>query len=121
MAAKLLLATDGANLTFGVVVVSSVVMQDAKCDTDADKAVARGEEGDKIGISIYGGQESEITGKYLRKESNDIGAIGDTLADIATTFGLTGDVVVTGIGQESGHDTFESGSFKAVNLEGASL
>lgn len=120
MAANLLLVEE--DLEFGVPVVADCVLQEIEARRDADRALARGEQGAKIGVSIYGGELSELTGRYLYLGTAFGGGIGEDIAsDVGTSMNLTGPVVVEGYGLKRTNEGFAEGDFKAVNLDGATL
>ncbi len=119
MAATLLLVN--ADLEFGVPVLSGCVLQNIGRTRTANTAKATGEQGDVIGISVYGGQDAEVDGDYLWLGS-DFADVGDNIAsDVGTALGVTGPVVVTGNGCKRAHEGFATGDLKAVTLDGASI
>ena len=119
MAATLLLVN--ADLEFGVPVLSGCVLQNINRDRNANTAKATGEQGDVIGIAVYGGQDAEISFDFLWLGS-DFASIGTNIvSSVGTALGVTGPVVVTGNGVKRTHEGFATGDGKAVTLDGASL
>ena len=120
MAATLLLVEP--NLEFGVPTLANVVLQDIKANRNANTAKATDEDGDVIGIAIYGGQDAECDGTYLYLGTAFGGGIGENIASsVGTSLNLTGPVCVTGYGISRTHEGFVTGDFKAISLDGASV
>src|SRR5579862_4895498 len=118
MSATLLLVE--ADLVFGVPTIDDIVLQNLDMTRDAKTAIATGEEGDEIGVSIYGGKVAEVKGDYLFIGS-DINAIGDTMsADIGTALGIDDDIVCYGFGRKLAHEGFQTGDFRGISLTGGS-
>lgn len=107
-----------SSLTFGTPTEASVVMQSVEESRTTNTAEAADEDGDVIGLAIYGGQRQEITGEYLFTGS-DIGSIGSSI----TLSGLTaispaGDVYVVELGTRTSNTGFKTGSFRAISISG---
>lgn len=120
MAATLLLVEP--DLEFGVPVLADVVLQELDGNRDAKRAVASGEQGAVIGVSIYGGELTDVTGNYLYLGTQFGGGIGnDISASVGTSLDLADPVIVEGFGLKRSNEAFVSGSFKAVHLDGASV
>lgn len=120
MAATLMLVES--DLIFGVPVLTGVVLQEIEANRDAKEAVATGEEGDEIGVAVYGGQMANCRGTYLFLGTDFGGGIGQNIAsEVGTGLGLTGPILVSGFSRKRNHEAFADGSFKAVSLDGASV
>lgn len=120
MAATLSLVV--ADLNFGVPVYtdSTLILQNLDFNRDGKTAVVSGEDGSEIGLSVYGGQISEVTADYLFL-TDDPGDIGDDVADsVGAALDITEAIILYGFGRKYTHEGFATGSFKAISLLGSS-
>lgn len=107
-----------ASLVFGTPTESSVVMQSLEETRNTETAEASDEDGDVIGLAIYGGQRQEITGEYLFKGS-DIGTIGSAIVlSGLQAISPTGSVYVVELGTKTSNTAFKTGSFRAISISG---
>jgi hypothetical protein len=109
------------DLEFGVPVISDIILQDCDATQDGKTAIATGEEGDEIGVSVYGGKVVEFKGSYLYK-GKDIAGIGvDVPSGIVTALSdETMKAVIYGFGRKKTHEGWTTGDYKGIGLLGAS-
>lgn len=118
MAATLITTTDGADLIFGTTGVNGdVILTDVEGRRDAKTAIATGEQGDEIAVSVYGGKVGEASGTFWN-EGIDIGAIGAAITLTGVDSEITS-FTVYGSTTKFTHEGFSTGEFKAIGLVGA--
>ena len=94
-------------------------MQSLEETRSTQTAEALDEDGDVIGLAIFGGQRQEISGEYLTKSHADIG----NLAAMLTLTGLpdlspSGSIYVIELGTRVSNTSFKTGSFRAISIAG---
>ena len=109
---------DTVGLEFGTPTNAKVVMQSLEETRSTKTEEATDEDGDTIGLAIYGGSRQEISGTYLFKGS-DIGVIGASIVlSGLEAISPSGDVYVTELGTKTSNTGFKEGSFKAISISG---
>lgn len=107
-----------AGLTFGTPTEASVIMQSVDETRSTQTAEAPDEDGDVIGLAIFGGQRQEISGEYLWKGS-DIGSIASAIILTGiTAISPAGDVYVIELGTRTSNTDFKRGTFRAISISG---
>ena len=104
-----------SGLVFGCPVVTGVVLQNLSADRAGKLVMSVDETGTEIGYAIHGGKAVEISGEYTFKGS-DISTIGGTVTIADTP--ATGDITVYEFSRKRSSTGFETGSFKAVSVDG---
>ena len=127
--ATLLLASTFSSGHFGIKANNSanVILQDFSCERSGREIPpATNEVGAEIGTGVMGGNIANLTGSYLYNGKTVNGTSGHgSSSDIGATltfvdnFGLNGDVILVTFGAKQNHEGWETGDFKALNLDGA--
>jgi hypothetical protein len=127
--ASLLLGSSFASGQFGhkANFSANVIMQDVAFErTGKEIPAATNEVGAEIGTGVMGGNIANLTGTYLFNGKTLGGTAGHgSTADIASVlsfvdnFGLSGDILLVTYGAKQNHENWETGDFKAINLDGA--
>ncbi len=127
--ASLLKASSFASGFFGIKANESanVILQDIAIERSGKEIPpATNEVGAEIGTGVMGGNIATMTGTYLFNGKTIGGTAGDTaVTDIGavltfvSVFGLTGDILCVTFGVKLNHEGWETGDFKAINLDGA--